>query len=162
MAKTAPLGGLQALTLADDDGVNRTISFDSRLPTTIQMSAASPSLMASAIFGSDGANRSLVNQPKVSRHPAVNVTSGLAGFASKSTKTAWITISAAMTEHTTRTTVARSEKTRAVPLLAMTASWRSRGRYASRRVTVSPVHRGRRAGGGRTAAAAASPPARWP
>ena len=32
--------------------------------------------MASAIFGSDGVNRSLVNQPKVSRQPAVNSTSG--------------------------------------------------------------------------------------
>src|SRR5690348_9272480 len=99
-------------------GVNRTISFDSRLPTTTQIRAARPSLMASAIFGSDGENRSLVNQPNVSRQPAVNFTSRLAGLASNSTNTACTTISAAMTEHTTRTTVARSEKTRAEPLLA--------------------------------------------
>ena len=47
------------------------------------------------------------------------LTSGLSGLASNSTKTAWITISAAMTEQTTRTIVARSEKTRAEPVLAM-------------------------------------------
>src|SRR3954466_12796662 len=111
------------------------------------MRAARPSLMASAIFGSDGVNRFLVNQPKVSRQPAVNVTSGLLGLASKRTNTAWITISAAMTEHTTRTIVARSEKTRAEPLLAMTASWRRGAGYASRRVTLRPVRTGRRAGG---------------
>src|SRR4051812_29291463 len=83
------------------------------------MRAASPSLMASAIFGSDGVNRFLVNQPNVSRQPAVNCTSALSGLASNSTNTAWTTISAAMTEHTTRTIVARSEKTRAEPGLAM-------------------------------------------
>src|SRR3954471_5508602 len=111
---------------------------------TTQMRAASPSLIASAIFGSDGVNRFLVNQPKVSRQPAVNVTSGLLGLASNSTNTAWITISAAMAEHTTRTIVATSEKTRAEPLLAMTASSRRRAGYASRRVTVTPDRTGRR------------------
>jgi hypothetical protein len=47
------------LALEDVAGVSRTISLDSRLPTTTQISAASPSLMASAIFGSDGVYRLL-------------------------------------------------------------------------------------------------------
>src|SRR5512132_1945988 len=75
--------------------------------------------MASALFGSLGVNRFLVNQPNVSRHPAVKRTRRLSGLASNSTKTAWITISAAMTEQTTRTIVARREKTRAEPVPAM-------------------------------------------
>ena len=60
------------------------------------------------------------------------------GLASNSTNTAWITISAAMTEQTTRTIVARSEKTRAEPVLAMrrmipqAARLRDRSRQAAR------------------------------
>ena len=61
-----------------------------------------------------------MNQPNVSRHPAVKVTSWFAGLASNSTNTAWTTISAAITEQTTRTMVARRSKARADPLLAIT------------------------------------------
>ncbi|HEY4604319.1 MAG TPA: hypothetical protein VIH08_08275 [Blastococcus sp.] len=63
-------------------------------------------------------NRFFVNQPKVSRQPAVKRTSRFSGLASNNTKTAWTTISAATTEHATRTIVARSVATRAVVIMS--------------------------------------------
>ena len=145
-------------------GASRTISFDSRLPTTTQISAAS------AVVDRLGDLR-VRRREQVLGEPAEGVPpaggelrpAGSSGLASNSTNTAWTTISAAITEHTTRTTVARSAKTRAEPLLAMTVmivTQRRRGPRPSR--AVRPVRRGRRAPGGPTAAAAPPRPARSP
>src|SRR5215218_9554436 len=96
------------------------MSLEIRLPATTQMIAATTALMTSAIFSLGLVNRFTVNQPKSSRQPRAKDTRVLDGLASNSTKIAWMTITAAMTEQTTRTIVAMSSKTRAEPLLAIT------------------------------------------
>jgi hypothetical protein len=53
-ARTDGLSALTAQALAFDDGASPTISLDSRLPTTTQINAAIPSLIASAISGPTG------------------------------------------------------------------------------------------------------------
>ena len=134
-----------------------------RLPTTTQISAASPSLIASPIFGSDGVNRFLVNQPKVSRQPAVNSTSGLPRVGLEEHEDRVHARSArAITEHDHADDRGEEREDAGCAVAGHGGHDLPRRRAASataaHRRPVRPDRRGRRAPGGPTAAAAAPRP----
>ena len=135
-------GRPQALALEDDAGVSRTISLDSRLPTTTQIRAASPSLMASAIFGSDGREQ-VLGEPAEGVPPA-------GGELHQRVVRVGLEQHEHRVDHDQRgddrahhpDDVARSEKTRAEPVLAMRVMIAADPRSATRRAQVRPVAQG--------------------